>query len=103
MSDYWIEKDGVPVQVATLEEAWKGIDERRVAQTTVGDLWVSTVFLMVDHRFGPGAPLLYETMIFSNDPDAPLDYYCERYSTREQAEAGHARAVAKVEAGEASS
>lgn len=30
--------------------------ERRVAKTTVGNLFVSTVFLGIDHQFGYGPP-----------------------------------------------
>ena len=54
---------------------------------------VSTVFLALDHRFmGGGPPLVYETMVFGlADFD---DRECERYSTRADAIAGHARILA---------
>jgi hypothetical protein len=49
---------------------------------------VSTVFLKIDHRFGnEGPPVLYETMVFQGESFDDLD--CERYSTKEQAIAGH--------------
>lgn len=73
----------------------------RVARTTVGNYDVSTVFLSHDHRFfGDGPPILFETMVFDNSEgeDWP-DRYCERYCTRAEAEAGHARVVAALDAG----
>lgn len=64
----------------------------RIVQQTYlpNDVRVSTVFLGLDHRFGDnGPPLVFETMIFGG----PQDSYQERYSTWEEAEAGHDRAV----------
>lgn len=56
-----------------------------------GGILVSTVFLAMDHNFaGKGDPILWETMIFGGGPED----YQERYSTREEALAGHARALA---------
>lgn len=67
--------------------------DRIVAQTTEGDIMVSTVFLGIDHNFGhAGPPLLYETMIFGGKHDG----YQERYATREEAERGHANACAML-------
>ena len=66
-------------------------DKRRVAETTIGDYWVSTVFLGFDHNWGDGAPVLFETMIF---PSGIMGAeYQERYCTWDEAEAGHQRAV----------
>jgi hypothetical protein len=67
-------------------------DTRRVGLFTIGDVMVSTVFLGLDHQYGDGPPLLFETMTFKGQEDIG----CERCSTWEQAEAMHARAVAKV-------
>jgi hypothetical protein len=67
-------------------------DAKRVALDEIGGVRVSTVFLGVDHNWGEGPPLIYETMIFGG----PHDDYQERYSTREEALAGHANAVALV-------
>lgn len=51
---------------------------------------VSTVFLGLDHSFGAGPPVLWETMIFGGDHDE----YQERYTSYEDAVEGHARACA---------
>ncbi len=67
-------------------------DPRRVvAQTTVGKVRVSTVFLGMDHRFGlgDGDPVLWETMIFGGKHND----YQERYTSRADALAGHTLAV----------
>jgi len=73
---------------------WFGdIATRRVAETGIGDTCVSTVFLGINHRFiGEGPPLLFETMIFGGE----LDEQMWRYSSWDDAEAGHAAAVRKV-------
>jgi hypothetical protein len=51
---------------------------------------VSTVFLGLDHAWGKGPPMLFETMIFGGEHDQ----YQERCSTWEQAEEMHRRACA---------
>jgi hypothetical protein len=45
--------------------------------------------LCIDHRFGSGPPLLFETMIFGEEDDE----YQKRYSTWKEAEEGHQIAV----------
>lgn len=61
--------------------------ERIVQQTTLSDgVFVSTVFLGIDHNFfEKGPPILFETMVFGG----AFDQEMERYSTWEQAEVGH--------------
>jgi hypothetical protein len=64
---------------------------RRVALTvTPTGVEVSTLFLGVQHH---GRLVLFETMILGG----PLDGYQQRYSTWEEAEAGHAAAVQRAE------
>jgi hypothetical protein len=67
--------------------------DRHVAATHVGILHVSTVFIGLDHSFGEGDPLLFETMIFGADGEW-RESYMDRCSTWEQAEAMHKKAVA---------
>lgn len=95
MTDLYILKDGVPVPEPDLikwARSFKNIDNRRVAFTEIGDVHVSTVFLGLDHSFGGGKPVLFETMIFEGEHDG----YQERYCTLEDAMIGHERAVALV-------
>jgi hypothetical protein len=72
---------------------WMETHDRHVAMDFQDDARVSTVFLGLDHRFfGDGPPILFETMIFGGRHDS----YQERYATKAEAEAGHARALALV-------
>ncbi|MAF42608.1 MAG: hypothetical protein CMI54_00375 [Parcubacteria group bacterium] len=74
---------------------WFEDADRDVAKNYIGESsehTVSTVFLGIDHSFGGGKPLLFETMIFWEDAN-DYEEYQERYSTWEEAEAGHKRAI----------
>lgn len=65
----------------------------RVAETTVGELWVSTVFLGIDHALFAeldDPPVIFETMIFNRDE---ADYQT-RCCTYDEAEVMHAKGVA---------
>jgi len=53
---------------------------------------ISTVFLGVDHSFGDGKPILFETMVFGGE----LDEEMERCSTWEEAEIMHQAMCEKV-------
>jgi hypothetical protein len=84
--------------VAVDYETWarwfeQGVDGRRVAHTILPSCEISTIFLSLDHQFGQGPPLLFETMVFGGS----LDQECDRYSTWAEAEAGHAAMVRKCE------
>jgi hypothetical protein len=43
---------------------WFEQADRRVAHHKLKGLWISTVFLGIDHNWGDGAPVLFETAIF---------------------------------------
>lgn len=76
--------------------------ERVVEQTNLSDIiaakvMVSTVFLGLDHQYAEdGPPLLFETMVFGG----LLDSEQWRYSTWDEAKAGHAAMVERVKAAE---
>lgn len=89
-----------------------------VKQENVGQFWISTVFLGLDHNFnrmwGEGVPLVFETMVFEREDDEPTyvsnifeklrfsggidwhDIEMSRCSTWEQAEAQHAAVVRHI-------
>lgn len=94
MTDKFILDGHTPVPAASLREwgRWFETGNRVVAQDKIGDVKVSTVFLGLDHQWGEGPPLLFETMIF----EGPHDGYQERYSTWDEAEAGHKVALSLV-------
>lgn len=67
---------------------WYEKVDRVVGSTKGNGVHVSTVFLGLDHSFGHGDPLLFETMIFGGKHDD----YQERYATWQEAEEGHRKA-----------
>lgn len=93
---YTLDENGIAVEEPD-RSAWgrwmQQPDQRFVAQANVQHVLVSTVFLGLDHSFGDGPPLLFETMIFGGKHDQ----YQERYSTRTEALMGHMRAFRLVQ------
>jgi hypothetical protein len=80
---------------ATLSEwaRWFETHERTVGWTQINSqVWVSTVFLGIDHRYwGKGPPIVFETMVFRDHEGIEQ----QRYSSWDDAEAGHAAMVKK--------
>src|SRR5438552_481269 len=71
---------------------WFEKADRKVAATTLGESFISTVFLGLDHQYINGPPLLFETLVFGG----PFDGETDRYSTWEEAEKGHEDMVRRV-------
>lgn len=67
-------------------------ENQQVAADKIGNVTVSTVWLGLNHRFGEGPPLIFETLVF----EGPLDGEMERYSTEAEALEGHAQMVNRV-------
>ena len=90
MSEYYLLVDKKIVPVDNLLEWAKGFEEgsRIVTQEYVGDQWISTVFLGIDHQWGKGKPVLFETMIFSREDDA-FEYFQTRSCTYSEANLMH--------------
>lgn len=101
----YYDKHGEPIDDVILwARLFEDMEYRRVAMDWVGELWVSTVWLGLDHNMWlEGPPLIFETMIFEdNKKYMPLDgkHFTRmngidqlRYSTLEQAENGHREVV----------
>jgi len=74
--------------------------DRIVKQEHIGPFWISTVFLGLDHNWGDGPPILWETMVFLKDHEGIRygeDIDMDRCSgSREQALAMHAAMVEHV-------
>jgi hypothetical protein len=95
MSDkYILDEQGNPKEEPNLIKwaKWMETAKRHVALDKIGKVKISTVFLGLDHNFGAGKPLIYETMIFGGKHDQ----YQERYYTKEEALEGHKKAVELV-------
>ncbi|MBO0743597.1 MAG: hypothetical protein J2P43_01165 [Candidatus Dormibacteraeota bacterium] len=94
----WYSPDGDPITVEEWERFLHGeVWEREHLLTQVSpDVRVSTVWLGLNHDWDPDRPaLIFETMIFGG----VYDQEQWRYSTREQAHAGHEEAVRQARAG----
>lgn len=91
-------KLAVPVRSVREWARFMETEDRRVAEEMVGPVWVSTVFLALDHAWGgAGPPLLFETMTFP-DKQELLEAGCWRCSSWDEAEAQHARVVEQTKA-----
>ena len=96
MNGYYKLEGHTPVECSSGMEwaAWFKKANRHVAKDTIKGVDISTVFIGLDHSFGGGPPLLFETMVFGGE----LDQEMERYGTWEEAEAGHQLMKQRVEA-----
>lgn len=96
---YVLDADGKPLPCEDLLAwaRWYEDADRLVAlDEPVPGQKVSTVFLGLDHQFGKGPPVLWESMVFGG----PLDGEQERYTSRVAALEGHQRLVARVQQGD---
>lgn len=84
-------RDGSPMTMQEWQETAHG-PQKRVAETKVGDAWISTVWLGLDYSFGSGVPLIFETMVFGGEYDGRL----LRWATEDSAIRGHEAVVEMV-------
>jgi hypothetical protein len=88
----WYDMDGKPMDLIAWSNKYEGL-KRRVAFTELpGGVHVSTVLLGLDHSFGQGRPIIFETLVFNGPHNGDMD----RYATREEAEAGHKAMVSRM-------
>jgi hypothetical protein len=73
------------------------LHSRQVALDEVDGKKISTVWLGINYNFNGDKPKILETMVFEKESHS--DIYCVRYSTWEEAEKGHAKAIEWVKAG----
>jgi hypothetical protein len=64
---------------------WYEKSYRKVRSNDYRHVRVSTVFLGIDHAYGGGRPLLFETLVFEGSLDGEMD----RCTTWEEAEIMH--------------
>lgn len=85
------DKQGNPIDLMQWVKLVEDNDYKRVALTELPNgRRISTVWLGLNHSFDGGKPLIFETMVFSNDKtDGDMD----RYSTLEEAQKGHEKFV----------
>lgn len=90
----WYDMDGNEISIAEADRLLLDRDARRVALTD-DEPWgsVSTVLLSLDHGFGGGPPLIFESMVF--DPDGDVQG-CLRTPNKVAALAAHDQLVAQA-------
>lgn len=98
MKRYKLDSNGSPVPCPNLFEWAEWLEtskDRQVKLDTFGEIKCSTVFLGIDHNWGEGPPVLWETMIFGG----PMNGEQHRCAGGiEQAEAMHAEMVDRLRA-----
>ena len=94
MSEYYKlwGREAIPATVHEWARSYEHKDMRRVGMYKDGDLMVSTVFLGLDHSFGSGPPMIFETLVRRGKGEDDM----VRYSTWKQARAGHHAMVRKL-------
>jgi hypothetical protein len=91
---YILDENNKPVASTMFESSdWmeQNPTKKSLKQEYIGDIFVSTVFLGLDHSWpkDESKPLLWETMIFYGEDDG----YQDRYTSVEEALEGHQKAV----------
>jgi hypothetical protein len=85
----------VEADLMTWAHFFERIENRTVGWTQItSECVVSTVFLGINHQFGKGPPIVFETLVIGG----PLDGEGWRYSSWDDANAGHEGWVRKVRA-----
>jgi len=90
---YKLDENNKPVKANDVHDYLEWSDgnplTKPVAQEHIDTIFVSTVFLGLDHGWDGEIPLLWETMIFGGEHDQ----YQERYTSHEDALEGHQKAL----------
>jgi hypothetical protein len=86
---YKLDENNKPVQASDIHDYLELSENsplsKPIAQEHVGSIFISTVFLGLDHSWNSEIPILWETMIFGGEHDQ----YQERYTSYEDALEGH--------------
>lgn len=97
---YLLDENKIPYKVSAEEglKVYEDPEMKIVQQDRVNDIFVSTVFLGMDHGWNPNddinyKPVLFETMIFGGEHDQ----YQERYTSYKDALRGHFAALSLVQ------
>ncbi|MGW8702292.1 hypothetical protein ACWGOK_36125 [Streptomyces eurythermus] len=103
MTLHWYNREGQIIDTSTANRLLGDPDYKRVRLTEITSVsdptvryLVSTVWLGLDHGHTGGAPILFETMVFSNGNMS--EEWADRYSTESEAETGHDETVTVVAA-----
>lgn len=97
MSEFY-DKHGKPITMEEWGALTQDLSYKFVGNEYLEGLRVSTVWLGLNHGFLSEDIEIFETMVFPEEEWS--DLYCKRYTTEEEAIAGHAAVVQLVKDGE---
>src|SRR5687768_5498583 len=83
------DREGNPISLETWGKLLEDPSYKRLASHQLSHVTVSTVWLGLDHSWGAGPPVIFETMVFGG----PDNSYQERYRTELDARLGHLRTL----------
>jgi len=89
---YKLDENNKPVKAIDVHDYLKWSDGgiiKTVAKDHIDTVFVSTVFLGLNHSWNSEIPVLWETMIFGGEHDQ----YQERYTSHKDALEGHEKAL----------
>jgi hypothetical protein len=92
---YTLDENNKPIKSTIIQYSeWieKNPERKAVKQEHIGDAFISTVFLGLDHAWDSEIPVLWETMIFGGEHDQ----YQDRYTSYEDALEGHQTALTLI-------
>jgi len=93
--DLYYDKQGNPISMEEWAALFEDFESRVIGKSeTAAGCQVSTVWLGMNHNYGEGPPLIFETLAYC---DHISTNEIERYTTWEEAEAGHKRWVEFLE------
>jgi hypothetical protein len=104
-SSPYYDREGKPITVGQWGELRMAENDYiRVGSTRIKGFWVSTTWLGIDHKFGLGPPVIFETMVFRMKrgkivSPGGFDSYQVRYADYRQAEYGHDNICRMVHSG----
>jgi hypothetical protein len=96
MENYILDDNNQPIKCST--ELWANWMEQHPDRKIIGrtyltkDIFISTVFLGIDHSFNDSKPVLWETMICGGKYDGEM----ERYTSFQDAIDGHLMELDKI-------
>lgn len=108
----YYDRKGEPITMREWLILCEAPDYRGVGWTEVGPYYVSTVWLGLNHNWGEGPPIIFESMVFASETSVSKELETEwgtmpsfpyhesfdqrRYGTEDAALAGHAQLVEEV-------
>jgi hypothetical protein len=97
----YYDRQGQPMGLGDWAARFHDWEYRVVERDRIHGALVSTVWMGIDHSFGFGPPLIFETMAADetgNDRPGWWDEFSRRYSSEEEARVGHAEVLGQVRA-----